>query len=130
MRGILPAVYLILIVIFMTQTALAQADGPVIVFNSPADGSKIPGTIEDLNFNASVTDVSGVKNVSFGYVVSGSGGDVTWVDGVSSTGDYWVATVVSNDLAEGDYNLSVRSYDNEDNLAELLGVATVTFDTV
>ena len=130
MRGILPAVYLILIVIFMAQASLAQADNtvPIISFVSPSDGSQIPGTIENLVFNASVTDTGGVKNVSFGYVASGSGDNVTWVDGVRSTGDSWVATVLSSNLNEGGYDLSVRSYDNSDNLAESLNVATVTFD--
>ena len=131
MRGILPAVYLILIVVFMAQTALAQTDtkGPLIVFNSPDNGSEIPGTIEDLNFNASVTDTSGVQSVSFGYVVSGSSNNVMWVAGSKySTSDYWTATVDRTDLDEGNYNLSVRSYDNEDNPTESLDVATVIFD--
>ena len=80
---------------------------PEVSLTAPAEGN-FSG---NLVFNASSDDgLSGVEFVEFGYRNS-SDVNVTWFDGTEGTAGYWNATPDTALLADGSYNLSVRSTD-------------------
>ena len=86
---------------------------PLSLLASPLAGSYTG----ELLFNASFGDVAtGVKSVEFGYRNSSDATEIiTWLAGSEGTEGYWNATLNTTGLADGSYNVSVRSTDFLDN---------------
>ena len=81
-----------------------------------------------LLFNASSdSGVSRVSFVEFGYMHSDDA-QITWINGTEGADGYWSVTLDTFALADGLYNLSVRSTDSAGNENELLSVVEVVVD--
>ena len=119
--------FFILLVFAFSSQVMAQSDEdhepPALSLVAP-DGGSFSGSLE---FSVRSSDDMGeIESVEFGY--GNSDVALTWFDGTKGRSGLWTGLLDTTGLADGYYNVSVRSTDSSGNQRILLGAAEILVD--